>query len=242
MDIGRLGRVARMLRVQRGLTQHALGTQAGVGRRAVSALERGRADELRLSVVRMILSTLGARLDLRVLWNGPELDRLMDEGHAALGAALKRRLEHWGWLVRVEVSFSHYGERGRIDLLAYHPTDRTLIVVELKTDLVDVQALLGSVDVKARLARTVPGRFGWQARHVVPTIVFLEDRTTRNRLGRVIGLFDRFDRRGRSAITWLRWRRPAPTPDGLLFFVTVPVPRRGLGSRSRVRASRRPAS
>src|SRR6187431_2120038 len=81
----RLGRLARMLRVRQRLTQTSLSARAGVSRRAVSMLENGRAPNLRLSVVEGILATLGARLDLRILWNGPEMDRLQS---VALGAHL----------------------------------------------------------------------------------------------------------------------------------------------------------
>jgi hypothetical protein len=169
--------------------------------------------------VESILLALGARATLGVLWNGPELDRLLDAGHASLSAAVKRRLERWGWLVRVEVSFSRYGERGRIDLAAWHPLTRALVVIEVKTDLVDAQALLGGLDVKARLARHAVEPFGWEVSAVVPAIVFAEDRTVRNRLARVEGLFDRYDFRGRAATAWLR--RPAAAPRGLLWFTAT---------------------
>jgi hypothetical protein len=195
----------------------ALASRAGVGRRAVSLLENGRAHVLRLREVEAIVATLGGRLDMRLLWNGPELNRLLDEAHAAVGASVKRRLEHWAWLVRVEVSYSRYGERGRIDLLAFHPATGVLLVIELKSELVDVQGLLGSLDAKVRLAPGIADKFGWSPRVVVPAIVFLEDRTTRNRLSRVEPLFDRFGLRGRSAITWLR-RPTAEVPAGLLWF------------------------
>jgi len=117
---------------------------------------------------------------------------------------VKRRLERWGWAVRVEVSYNHYGERGRIDLLAWHPVSRIALVVEIKTSLADVQALLGSVDTKARIAAGLVRRFGWSVDRVVPAIVFLEDRTTRRHLARLDALFDRFELRGRSAVTWAR--------------------------------------
>lgn len=129
----------------------------------------------------------------------------------------KLRLERWGWLVRVEVSYSRYGERGRIDLLAWHPATRLLLVVEIKTDLVDVQQLLGSLDVKARLARHVAATHGWDADAVVPAIVFAEDRTVRRRLTMLDTLFDRFGVRGRAAISWLR--SPEGIAGGLLWFV-----------------------
>ena len=209
-----------MLRVRQRLTQAALSARAGVSRQAVSLLECGQARRLKMSTVESILSALGARMEVRVLWNGPELDRLMDAGHAAIGARIKQRLGRWGWIVRVEVSYSRYGERGRIDLLAWHPATRTLLVVEIKTELVDVQSLLGSLDVKARLARHVAEQFGWHVGSVVPAIVFSEGRTTRRHLRKLDPLFDRFNVRAREAVSWLR--RPTATPSGLMWFVTVP--------------------
>lgn len=217
MNVERLGRLARMLRVRQRLTQVALAARAGVSRRGVSWLETGRGHALRLREVDAIVTALGGRLDMRLLWNGPELDRLLDEAHAALGASVKRRLERWGWIVRVEVSYSHFGERGRIDQPAFHPATRVLLVIELKSELVDVQSLLGSLDVKVRLARGIVERFGWSPRAVVPAIVLLEDRTTRNRLNRVEPLFDRYGLRGRGALTWLRRPTDEP-PTGLLWF------------------------
>ena len=199
-------------------------------------LECGRARHLKLGEIERLLSALGARMDLRVMWNGPELDRLLDAGHAALSASVKRRLERWGWVVRVEVSYSRYGERGRIDLLAWHAPTRTLLVIEIKTDLVDVQELLGTLDAKTRLARHVAESFGWDVAAVVPGIVFAEDRTTRYRLDRVDALFDRYAVRGRAATAWLR--RPVRAPSGLLWFTAV----QGLPSRSGAPRVRRLAS
>jgi len=208
-----------MLRVRQRLTLAALALRAWVTRRAVATLEGGGAHQLRLRTLEAILGALGARVDLRVQWNGPELDRLLDASHAALGAAVKRRLERWGWIVRVEVSYSRYGERGRIDLLAFHPRTGFLVVIELKTDLVDVQDLLGTLDAKDRLAPHLVKSFGWNIRAVVPAIAFVEDRAIRDRLARVEVLFDRYAVRGRSAITWLR--HPTDPPSGLLWFSTL---------------------
>ena len=221
VNVERLGRIARTLRVRQRLTQVALSLRAGVSRRAVATLERGGARRLLLGTIEAILGALGARADMRILWNGPELDRLLDAAHAALCAVIKRRLERWGWVVRVEVSYSRYGERGRIDLLAFHPATSILLVVEVKTDFVDVQALLGTLDAKARLATHVAARFGWQVRAVMPAIAFVEDRAIRDRLRRVDTLFDRFSLRGRKAITWLR--RPTGQPSGLLWFSGLPA-------------------
>jgi transcriptional regulator with XRE-family HTH domain len=216
----RLGRTCRVLRVRQRLNQSALAAAAHQSRTAVSLLERGLGARLRLSTVEAIVAAVGARMELRVMWNGPELDRMLDAAHAAVQASVKVALERWGWAPRVEVSYSRFGERGRIDLLAWHPPGRILLVIEVKTELVDVQALLGSTDAKTRLARHVAEQFGWEVRHVVPGIVFAEDRTVRDRLRTVDVLFDRFALRGRAATAWLR--RPSGTPTGLLWFTTVP--------------------
>lgn len=200
-------------------------------------------EHLSVGSVEAILATLGARLDARFFWNGPELDRLIDAGHAALSASVKQRLEVWGWVVRVEVSYSQYGERGRIDLLAWHPIAHVLLVIEIKTDLADVQALLGSMDIKARLASELAKRFGWQVTHVIPAIVFLEDRTTRRRLQQLAGLFDRYSLQGQAAISWTR--RPSTAghqPSGVLWIRSLPNARvvRISGQRVRPRHVPRP--
>src|SRR5688500_12940150 len=99
-----------MLRVRQRLTQAALSARAGVSRRAVSRLGCGHARRLRMQPLGASLGARGARRDVRVLWNGPEGERLLDAGHAAIGVRIKQRLERWGWIVRVEVRYSRYGE------------------------------------------------------------------------------------------------------------------------------------
>lgn len=245
MNAKRLGRLVRMLRVRQRLTQVALASRAGVSRRAVSVLERGYARTLSVSTLEAIVHALDGRLDVRVMWNGPELDRLLDESHASVAASVKRRLDACGWLVRVEVSFSRYGERGRVDLLAFHAALRTLLVIEVKTELVDVQELLGTLDQKARLGPFVAERFGWRVAHVVPTIVFLEHSATRKRLARVDPLFERFALRGRSATAWLHRPSGAP-PTGLLWFTAggakFDAPQQRVRAVWRARSSRRTAA
>lgn len=224
-----------MLRVRQRMTQVVLSARAAVNRRAVTKLEHGGARELTLATLESIVHALGGRLDVRIVWNGPELDRLLDESHARVAASVKRRLEHWGWLVRVEVSFSRYGERGRIDLLAYLPAQHVLLVIEVKSELVDVQGLLGTLDQKARLGGFVAERFGWTPRNVVPAIVFLEHSATRKRLALVDALFDRFTLRGRAALTWLR-EPVSPIPSGLLWMTAAGERREA--PRERVRVTR----
>ncbi len=110
-------------------------------------------------------------------------------------------------------------------------------MIEIKTERLDVQALLGSVDAKAPLAGDVSRELVWHPRAIVPAIVFAEDRTTRNRLERVAVLFDPFSVRGRAATAWLR--KPADAPSGLLWFTSgAEAPRRPSVARVRGRDSK----
>jgi hypothetical protein len=55
-----------------------------------------------------------------------------------------------------------FGERGSIDLLAWHESSRTLLVIELKTELTSVEETLRRHDSKVRLAPGIAReRFGW---------------------------------------------------------------------------------
>jgi Holliday junction resolvase-like predicted endonuclease len=68
---------------------------------------------------------------------------------------MARTLADAGWEVRAEVSFSSYGERGAIDLLAWHPETRTLLVIEVKTEIGAVESTLRVHDMKWRLAAQI---------------------------------------------------------------------------------------
>ena len=81
-----------------------------------------------------------------------------------------------------EVSFSIYGERGIIDLLAWHEASGTLVVIELKTAIVDVDELIGTFDRKQRLATRIAAGRGWNARSVSAWLIVGESRTNRRRV------------------------------------------------------------
>ncbi len=186
-------------------------------------------------------AALGASLRLGVEWHGAGLARLLDAGHAALQATWKARLERLGWLVRAEVTFSRYGERGSIDLLAFHPATRVLLVVEIKTGLFDVQDLLSAQDRKVRLAPEVARRAGWRPAAVMPLLVLPGDTTTRRRLAAVAPLFAHFDLRGPAARSWLRAPSPGPPTGGLLVMTKAPDARntdRRRAGRQRIRLRR----
>ena len=81
---------------------------------------------------------------------------MINAGHAAMHQAAAVRFIRTDWLLAPETTFSIYGERGSIDILAHHPPTASLLVVELKTDLVDVNGLMTAVDRYRRLAPDRP--------------------------------------------------------------------------------------
>lgn len=220
MDDAALGAALRALRHRRGWRQTDLAKRAAVSDSLVALLESGAAERLSLPAVRRIAAALDVRLRWDVGFRAQELARLRDADHARLGELLVRRLEGLGWLVVPEASFNHYGERGRIDLLAYHPTTRILLVVELKTTILDVQAALGDLSVKTRVASVVARELRWRPLAVLPLLAVAETTTNRRRIADHARLFARLSLRGRSALQWLR--NPAGLPDGLLILVELP--------------------
>lgn len=209
-----------MLRQRRGWRQVDVSAQSGVSAALIGLLERGGAGRCSVRSVRRVASVLELDLSWDVGWRGAELDRLRDRDHAAVANLVKGGLEQRGWLVEAEVSFSRYGERGRIDLLAFHPIARILLVMEIKTVVADIQQLLGGLDVKARLAPALAATRGWRGVAIVPCVVLVDGSTARRRVRDHASLFARFVLRGRAATAWLR--TPTGRPTGLLLYVNLP--------------------
>jgi transcriptional regulator with XRE-family HTH domain len=230
VDAVRLGLAIRALRRRRRWTQSELGRQCGVSASGISRLERGGARSKSIRAVERVLEVLGARLLVRVLWQGEELDRLLDRQHAALVDAVLRELEGGGWTAIPEATFHVSGERGSIDILAWHEATRTLLVIEIKSVVPDIQATLAGVDRKARLALRIGEERGWRARSVARLLVLPDDRTARRRVAAFASTFDRsLPARTREVRRWLR--SPSGKMAGILFLPDV----RGMQPRQRVR-------
>ena len=183
MNDARVGTAVRAVRVRRGLRQRDVAALAGTSQDAVSRLERGLIGGITLDRIRAISGAVGVHIDLDARWRGGELDRLLGARHSALHEAVVARFaELAGWTVAPEVTFSEYGERGAIDVLAWHAVTRTLLVIELKTELVDVQEMLGTLDRKRRLARKVARDRGWDPQTVGAWVILSEHRTNRRRV------------------------------------------------------------
>lgn len=194
-----------------------------------------------LGSIDRIAQALGASVQVRLQWQGEQLDRLIDAAHAAMQQSVADLLRGMGWEVRVEVSFNHFGDRGRVDLLAHQPRRRILLIIEIKSALGDLQETLGRLDVKARLGRVLASDLGWtDVAAIVPVLVIGDSRLTRRTIAAHGALFARYPRRGRAALAWLH--RPAePIPTGLLWFANRPNSHQATNSRGE-RAPRRLSS
>ncbi len=229
----------RALRLRRGWRQTDLGTRAGLTRDVVSRLEGGELRGVTLGSLARLTDALGATLVVEVRWRGAELDQLVDRAHAALVTTAARRLEQAGWSVRAEVSFNHFGDRGRCDLVAWRAGSRTLLIVEAKTRLGNLQDALGRLDVKRRLGAAIGAEVGWSgAASVVAALVLAEGGANRRIVKEHGPVFRQFGTRGRVAFAWLR--RPTARATGLLWF-EPPDSDQGRTERRRP-ASRRPAA
>lgn len=184
MDDRRVGTAVRALRLRRGWRQEDLAARARTSRWTVARVERGYVATVRVDTLRRIAEALEARLDLLLRWQGGDLDRLLNARHGRFHELVARRFAACpGWVAVPEVTFSIYGERGVIDVLAWHAASRTILVVELKTEIVDVQELIGTLDRKRRLALEIAESRGWNARHVATWLAIAEGSTNRRRVG-----------------------------------------------------------
>ncbi len=207
-----------------------MATAAGVAQSTISLIERGHWSTLSVRTVRRVFGTVDGRFDGLVTWRGGALDRLLDERHAELVGAFADRLRRAGWVVVIEATFSEYGERGAIDIVAARPDHRAALVVEAKTEVVSVEETLRRLDVKTRLApRVAAERLGWRPMVVGRCLVIADGSTARRRVARHARVLDQaFPVRGHAVGVWLG--RPTGPMSGLLF---LPLTNRS-GTRRRV--------
>jgi len=186
-----IGRVHRALRKRLGLTQASLSRKASVQRNKISEFERFDFSRVTVRELDRCFTAMDASLRFWAEWNGAALDRLLDEGHARLVGAVADLLRDLGWQVEFEVTFARLGDRGSIDVLAWHQETKTLLVIEVKTEIGSIDGLLRPLDVKVRLAADVAlERYGWQAETVARLVVLPEDSSARRAVLRHSSVLD----------------------------------------------------
>jgi transcriptional regulator with XRE-family HTH domain len=235
MDVIRFGLGMRALRIRKGWTQRHLGSLVRISSSVISRIERGRADRVAVHALVRVAARLDARVDVRLLWRGEGLDRLLDARHASLVDRMMSILESAGWDATAEATFDVRGQRGSIDILAFHPSTGSVLVIEVKSVVPDLQAMLSGLDRKTRLARELAGTRGWRATSVSRVLVLPDDRTARRRVDRHAATFRKtLPARTAEVRRWIR--RPAEPMSGILFLADAPQ----VHTRHRVSAKRPP--
>ncbi|MEI7743418.1 MAG: helix-turn-helix domain-containing protein, partial [Chloroflexota bacterium] len=234
MGAVRFGLAVRALRRHHGWSQEQVAEKAGISQAAVSRAERGEAWSLTHRALVEIVEALGARATLRVQWHGEELDRLLDAAHAGLVEEVIRILVTHGPEVAPEVTLARYGERGSIDVLAFHAATGSLLVIEVKSVVPDMQGCspgsIGSGVSPAAWQSRAGG--GWRVRSVSRLLVLPDDRTARRRLVvHALTINQTMPLRTAAVRRWL------PAPGGAMGGVLVLPSRQRTTARHRVRRS-----
>jgi hypothetical protein len=168
--------------------------------------------------MRRLFGALDARWEPVISWRGGDLDRLMDARHAHLAGIFVSMLRARAWQVEVEVTYSAFGERGSIDILAWWPPARIALVVEIKSELVSAEATVRKLDEKVRLTidSIAETRFGERPQAVGRLLVLPGTTTERRRVGRADAvLAAALPNRGTPLRRWLR--SPSGPIRGLIF-------------------------
>lgn len=156
------GRLCRETRTMLDITQADLAAAVGISRAYVASIESGRANPS-LETVDRIGVALGLELQLisrpPVVFNSPTQ---RDAIHAWCSGYAGRRLAGLGLDVRREVTIVRGRARGWIDLLAYDPRRRLLLLVEIKTWIDDLGSLERQLDWYEREAPAIARGFGWR--------------------------------------------------------------------------------
>jgi transcriptional regulator with XRE-family HTH domain len=232
----RVGAAFRAVRLRRNWRQADLARAADVSVGLVSALERGHLGTATISTLRKVGAALEIDIDVRARWRGGELDRVVNARHNELGRLVAAHLTGLGWVVHPEVSFAYYGERGVVDLLAWHAATETLLVIEIKTEIVDPQELIGTLDRKTRLARRIADDRGLRPRAIATWLVVAEGSTNRKRVARFAPLLrSALPADGRAVAAWLA--SPRGSIAGISFFSNLNhgEGKQPLAGRTRVR-------
>jgi transcriptional regulator with XRE-family HTH domain len=194
------------MRQRRGWRQADLAARAGVSASLISLLECGQLLHVSMAALRRVFAALDAHLEIRMQWRGGEIDRLLDRRHAGIVERVVRTLGDAGWETRAEVSFSRYGERGSIDVLAWNAPASAVLLIEVKSEIYSLEETLRRFHVKVRLAREITAeQLGWRPRIVGSALVLPESSGVRRRLeAHAATMASVFADRGAAVRPWLR--------------------------------------
>ena len=210
-----------------------------MSRPTVSRIENGDLAGISVAALRRVAAPLQVSLQVQGWWRGGDGLRLLNRRHSLLAESFARFAGRFpGWVFEPEVSFSIFGERGILDQLGWNKACAHFLVVELKTELVDVNEMLGTLARKWRLARKIAAERGWRPEMVSVWLIVAESRTNRRHASEHETLLrTRFRSDGRSLASFLR--RPVAATSGLAFWTDVHHPYPSHSSLAASKAVRR---
>lgn len=202
---------------------------ARVSQRAVSRVERGLLEELSFGMLDRIAGAVDVTLRVEGRWHGGLGERLVDAEHSAIVQAIAAILRGAGWVIVAEYTFNHYGDRGSVDLVAWHEASRTLLLVEVKSRITNLQDLFARFATKLRIVpNLLAGERGWKPQAVGRLIALPGTTGNRSIVASHRDLFDAsYPARAREINRWLQ----DPTSDlGGVWF--IPPSRHAAGKRA----------
>jgi transcriptional regulator with XRE-family HTH domain len=166
-----------------GWSQRDLAIKCELNQSTICRIERAEFLGLNLSTAAGVLDVLDIRasFDFKTPYLA-DRGKQTDLGHARCVDYVARRLRRNGWLVRTEVEIVSGSARGWIDVLAFREADSVLLVIEVKTELVDIGALQRQIAWYEREAWKVARRESWPAGRLLSAVVLLESRTNTDRV------------------------------------------------------------
>jgi transcriptional regulator with XRE-family HTH domain len=164
----------RDTRLALGWSQARLAQRAGLTQSQVSRFETGRIEWVTLEEAARLLDVLGVRLDFALrrpyIANAPQQH---DAAHAPCVGYASRRLTGLGWQVRQEIEIEGRSSHGWIDVLAYEPLRRAVLVCEIKTALPDFGEVQRQLAWYQHAASEVARAAGWQSQSITATLLVL---------------------------------------------------------------------
>lgn len=216
-DDERLGQLLRALRRRNRMTQRRLAEAAGIPVDDVIDIEAGRVGRVRVERIQSALGVCEARLRLGTWWHGASADRLIDEAHAAIVEAVAGVFVRARWRTAPETSFSEFGERGSVDLMAANEAARAVAICEIKSAFGSLEETNRTLDAKVRLAPVIARRvFGFEPRFVGRILVVADTATARRIVRRHEATMEAiYPVRSRAIREWIR--HPSGAIAGIWF-------------------------
>jgi transcriptional regulator with XRE-family HTH domain len=188
-------------RVARHWSQRRLAAASGVSQSLVARLEHALMPDVPIATVVRVLTPLDVEVDLRLLGPRPAEVPQRDRAHSRCVAYVARRLERAGYLVATEVEVGNGRWLGFVDVLAFVPRSLVLLVIEVKTEIIDVGAIDRQLGSYERAAWGAAQARGWRPRALISALLVLATQENDRRLAENRAHFDRaFPLRARSLV------------------------------------------